>query len=211
MATNSDSTDSFQPQSQSSATTHTPLPWGYDGDGFDSVAAQLCDTDGYTIFPVDEDGICDGPPVCEIGYCGDDEEAEANAAFIVQACNSHQTLLSALIDFVKWTELHNLNMADCIDGVQRECPVVLNARAAIAKASGGAPNEPQGITEAELIRRIDDHVSEVITRNGVKKGNIGSVVIGAAFDVLRPYLRLQSESIASNRSSLAASTGGDHA
>jgi hypothetical protein len=75
---------------------HTPLPWGYDGDGFDSVAAQHCNTDGYTVFPVDEGGDCDGPSICEITDCGDDTEAEANAAFIVRACNAHYIYKEAL-------------------------------------------------------------------------------------------------------------------
>jgi len=48
----------------------------------------------------------------------------------------------------------------------------------------------EAISEADLIRKIDDHVSEVITQTGVKKGAIGSLIMSAALDVIRPYLRL---------------------
>ena len=74
---------------------HTPTPWGYDGDGFDSIAAQHCNTDGYVVFPVDSDGQCDGSSICEMTDCGD-EEAEANPAFIVLACNAHYIYKEAL-------------------------------------------------------------------------------------------------------------------
>ena len=59
-------------------------------------------------------------------------EEEANARLIAAA----PELLEALESFVRWTERHNLNMADLIDGNRCECPVVINARAAIAKAKG---------------------------------------------------------------------------
>jgi hypothetical protein len=63
---------------------HTPAPWKYDGDGFDSVAARHCGTDGYTVFPVDENGDVTGC-ICEIADCIDDDEAEANARLIAAA------------------------------------------------------------------------------------------------------------------------------
>jgi hypothetical protein len=74
---------------------HTPTPWGYDGDGFDSVAAQDFGTDGYTIFPLDEEGMACGH-ICEMSEVEGDDEAEANAAFIVKAVNNHDSLLEAL-------------------------------------------------------------------------------------------------------------------
>ena len=45
-------------------------------------------------------------------------------------------LLAALESVITWAERHKLNLADCIDGKQRECPVIMDARAAIAKARG---------------------------------------------------------------------------
>jgi len=69
---------------------HTPTPWKYDGDGFDSIAAADFGTDGYTVMSDD----CD--PVCEICDTGDDSISEANAALIVRACNAHDALVNAL-------------------------------------------------------------------------------------------------------------------
>ena len=45
-------------------------------------------------------------------------------------------LLAALESVITWAKRHKLNLADCIDGKQRECPVIMDARAAIAKARG---------------------------------------------------------------------------
>ena len=83
---------------------HTPLPWGYDGDGFDSISAQHCGTDGYTIFPLDEDGVADGH-IAELSECHGDEEAEANAAFIVESCNNHYKLKAQVAEFSKGVEM----------------------------------------------------------------------------------------------------------
>lgn len=69
---------------------HTPLPWKYDGDGFDSLAAQDCGTDGYTVMGDD----C--YPICDMIDMGDDDQAEANAALIVKAVNSYDEILKAL-------------------------------------------------------------------------------------------------------------------
>ena len=44
---------------------HTPTPWGYDDDGFDSAAAQDFDADGYSIFPLDKDGMACGH-ICDL-------------------------------------------------------------------------------------------------------------------------------------------------
>lgn len=82
---------------------HTPTPWDFDGDGFDSIAAQHCDTDGYTIFPVDEDGIAVGC-IAEIIDTGDDEECKANAELIVKAVNAwnNPKLLRARLIEMGW-------------------------------------------------------------------------------------------------------------
>lgn len=74
---------------------HTPLPWKMDGDGFDSVAARDFGTDGYCIFSVDDDG-CYKDGICDLLNIVDDAESQANAEFIIRACNSHYELLEAL-------------------------------------------------------------------------------------------------------------------
>jgi hypothetical protein len=62
---------------------HTPTPWGDDGDGFDSVAAQDFDTDGYCIFPVDEGTACGH--ICDLCDVGGDDEAAGNARLMTAA------------------------------------------------------------------------------------------------------------------------------
>lgn len=104
---------------------HTPTPWGYDGDGFDSVAAQHCNTDGYTIFPLDEDGDACGH-ICEMSEAEGDEEAEANAAFICKAVNNHESLLEALKSLLHEHRHYN------------DSPAATQARAAIAAVTGEA-------------------------------------------------------------------------
>jgi len=47
-------------------------------------------------------------------------------------------MLTALKDIILWAERHGLTKADLITGAQAECPVITNARAAIAMAEGGA-------------------------------------------------------------------------
>lgn len=63
---------------------HTPGPWHMDGDGFDSVAAQDCGTDGYEIFTKDAAGDVD-LPICTICDVCDDDESQANARLIAAA------------------------------------------------------------------------------------------------------------------------------
>lgn len=79
----------------------SPLPWKYDGDGFDSESAIDFDTDGYTVMTED----CE--PICEIDYRADDSEAEANAQYIVEACNNYTALKE-----------QNTRLREAIEGLQ---------------------------------------------------------------------------------------------
>ncbi len=63
---------------------HSGGTWGYDGDGFDSVAAEDFDTDGYCVFTKDADGnITD--QICELSPVGDDQVEQASAQLIAAA------------------------------------------------------------------------------------------------------------------------------
>lgn len=107
-----------------SQTNHTPTPWSLDGvEWIDTEAGgyrfrRLSSWDQtIALVQVDED----------------DEEQQANAEFIVRACNSHQDLMEAL-----------RSIADASDGTEigtSELRALKNrmgdiARAAIAKAAG---------------------------------------------------------------------------
>lgn len=63
----------------------TPGPWKWDGDGFDSVAAEDMDTDGYTVMT--EDCI----PICEIDYINE-EESKANTHIITASPKMYKAL-----------------------------------------------------------------------------------------------------------------------
>lgn len=82
--------------------THTPTPWKYDGDGFDSIAAQECGTDGYTV--MNEECL----PICDMVNCFEDDVCQANAAFIVKACNAHDEL----VEFIEEVSIAKLAFPD---------------------------------------------------------------------------------------------------
>lgn len=101
-----------------SESRHTPLPWAVDGlDEF----AVTADCDGLMVFETEFEDRSE-------------EENAANAAFIVQAVNSHHELLEALEGFnnFAWTAVE----ADCEESRTYLNQLVANARAAIAKARG---------------------------------------------------------------------------
>jgi hypothetical protein len=67
-------------------TAHTPTPWQYDEDAL-HVFVNGSGVEG------------DGAVICEVwpGFgSGESKEREANAAFIVRACNAHDDLVAAL-------------------------------------------------------------------------------------------------------------------
>jgi len=110
---------------------HTPGPWEYDGDGFDSVAAQDCGTDGYIVFPRDKDGDPDAP-VCEISDRLDDDEAEANARLIAAA----PELLNALQNLMNGIDTNMVRIET--DADETLANAFHRIRTAIAKATGAA-------------------------------------------------------------------------
>jgi hypothetical protein len=56
-------------------------------------------------------------------------------------------MLTALKDIILWAERHGLTKADLITGGQAECPVITNARAAVAQAErAGLPMPAKTIT-----------------------------------------------------------------
>lgn len=70
--------------------------------------------------------------------CGLRDKAEANAAFIVRACNAHDELVAALEGTIDCLTVHELDCArDGLKNAERAARDALSAvRAAIAKAKG---------------------------------------------------------------------------
>ena len=99
---------------------HTPGPW---------TAYELGNEDGtWRKWSI----VHNGP----IAYGGDSGKGSENSRATAQLMAAAPELLAALESVITWAERHKLNLADCIDGKQRECPVIMDARAAIAKARG---------------------------------------------------------------------------
>lgn len=92
---------------------HTPIPWSVDHN----CTSFIIDADGVTVAQVEDD---------------------ADAEFIVRACNSHDDLLEALKELVKLDDEGEQAFVDM--GIQREPehPSIRKARSAIAKATGAS-------------------------------------------------------------------------
>lgn len=104
---------------------HTPLPWINTFSGFLNGAEYvigLTDQKGHEWARIVQSSI---------GKGGD--ELEANAAFIVRACNSHAALVEALADALNYVDY----VADCGNGGAEKCGDKL--RAALSFAKGGTP------------------------------------------------------------------------
>ena len=119
---------------------HTPGPWKYDGDGFDSCSAADCGTEGYTV--MDDDCF----PICQIDDRIDDDECEANARLIAAAPELLDALQKAVCDYIfhitKDGKLARvLSSGNSVSGLP--APYIwpqwlIDARAAIAKATCSA-------------------------------------------------------------------------
>lgn len=102
---------------------HTPTPWGFDGDGFDSVSSADFDSDGYCIFPIDKDGNPTGH-ICDLSEQDSEEQSRETAAFIVRAANNFEVLLDALAKAQKSLE----TISDALLFEDGQCVTSLEAR-----------------------------------------------------------------------------------
>lgn len=110
---------------------HTALPWSVFAPSVECPGIESEDGVSIVVFahclaPNEEAGVQGRTP----------EEARANAAFIVRACNSHDALVSALRDLVEIDRRDNLTDPDqCATDAWRE-EAMANARAALLSARG---------------------------------------------------------------------------
>lgn len=114
---------------------HTPTPWRADITAHRTIDGTSC-----VAFIVSEKtNIAD---VCN-SYNISTEEAVANAAFIVRACNSHAALVAALegFDNFAWTAV----TADCDESRLYLQQLIDKARAALAAVE----SQPAVIAKAE--------------------------------------------------------------
>lgn len=101
-------------------TKHTPLPW-FIMDYMDYEETKQV-------------AISDETATRYIAVLDDNDETdEANAAFIVRACNNHYELLEALENAAN--VLAGIATGD-LKTIDRDSPALLKARTAIAKAEG---------------------------------------------------------------------------
>lgn len=102
-------------------TKHTPLPW----------KVYYAKNNGQIILGTGEENGC-AIQNHSGAFWRDDEEAKANAEFVVRACNSHYELLEALEQVIDHC-VRYFNLGD-VGGDEAE--ILDNAKAAIAKARG---------------------------------------------------------------------------
>jgi hypothetical protein len=98
---------------------HTPIPWEVDTHSppHEGMKGMICVR------------ACDSPMNSCLASIGTDEEAKANADFIVRACNSHEELLAALQACINVPVLPDIGHSrEFIDAINK-------AQAAIAKAT----------------------------------------------------------------------------
>lgn len=96
------------------ATQHSPLPWVQDGCVVEAFDAPF----HHDIAATSKSAI----------WTSDESRAEANAKFIVKACNCHDELLAALKDLLNATSGNPKTPPTGFEAIR--------ARAAIAKAEG---------------------------------------------------------------------------
>lgn len=106
-------------QSRSQYAAHTPTPWKYRAD------------DRLIVTSHEGQGILGTLHIAELRNQG--QETEANAAFIVRACNSHAELVAALCEVSRESGADNLT-----DAIDRLASLRATARAALSRAKGGS-------------------------------------------------------------------------
>lgn len=102
---------------------HTPLPWRIKTPAHATIEGEKIHSydDGWTKYYGNVANICDG------------KDREANAAFIVRACNSHYDLLEALERAMPYLE-DAAN--DCRDTPNEAAHILDAMKRACAKAKG---------------------------------------------------------------------------
>ena len=118
---------------------HTPLPW-------ESQPLETGDDAGVSIIGSDLGGlVCASLPWPSEIDSGDYSRVEANAAFIVRACNSHYQLVDALREAIDAIEDdRGLDDYICCSGYMCGCQgsskrqLMLHLRAALSQAGGAS-------------------------------------------------------------------------
>ena len=108
---------------------HTPTPWAIDADYPNCV--RITDSHGHDV-EIAECSLLswDGSEMTS----GPDATDEANATFIVKACNSHDALVKALDGMIKmYADM--VNSGDCGFWNPEEVKEVIASRAALSLAS----------------------------------------------------------------------------
>lgn len=140
LGANAAEVDTARSASASDAATarHTELPWRYAKDEPAGCRVEISNDAGVLIAEVlnfDDFPCLDQHDDVEQKCIAIDAEAQANAEFIVRACNSHDELLTALRWMVK-QEVETCASGDCGNYDCELMPSMIAARAAIAKAEG---------------------------------------------------------------------------
>jgi len=104
-----------------STPTHTPGPWVNDEGLHNMMEFRIYSPTGRVIARLQDFTT----------FREDVEEAEANAAFIVRACNAHEELVKALETLLE--RANGLDQSATHDGLSN-CNAITKARIAIAKA-----------------------------------------------------------------------------
>ncbi len=109
-------------------TQHTPTPWKVD-------LGSLQRTDGTISIVEDKPGVTYSSPVVTVPIYEHDGTATATATFIVQACNSHDSLLAAAEANIVLFELWRDGIFKMMEITWIEEPPAIQAtRAAIKRA-----------------------------------------------------------------------------
>ena len=128
-------------------TQHTPLPWTIDHERIGppgEPVALLCDVNPSVRSEIqrahgyDTGGVIDWPRMA--GDTVDDTENEANADFILRACNSHYDLLDALetlLNILPDSNMGEKAMGEIGVTANTMHDIISTAEDAIAKAKGG--------------------------------------------------------------------------
>ena len=114
---------------------HTPTPWRLQNNGADFETCEIATVYCVEAIPTEEGigqsfvYITANKPCFEVS----EKEQTANAAFIVQACNAHDDLVTAVREALD-TKINSLYEKGWDDDRIEKNPAVIKYRAALAKA-----------------------------------------------------------------------------